>query len=327
MINYIKIDGAGLQKATRHKPVYGLGNTRTVAGNPDVFVDGKWYNSSNGDEKAVDGTYLNSDRLTSHTYVDGASTFTMVDDPLLTPGYVSINLDFLVYGTKYEITATTSNIGDSGSSNNGCIFFSDGAQLTSPLGTEHKFSVVASVSDTLSFYVKPDDTTEVKFSVFETEIIPDTPYSPQITYLDGSIEIDIDGNEADIIDDFKVPDIAVEKIVVDEAEIKSLVVTDGFDLGQNSVDVTSERLLGVEYLNDTGKPIEVISQITNSAQSGYVTIIFKINSDIVVIHTSTGAPGYFARASVSATIPNGSTYQVDGDSDTSASVERWHELR
>ena len=72
-INYVKIEeGTKVQTATKQKPVFGLGNTRTEVGNPDVLMGGEWFNSVNGDEKVVNGNLIDN---TGWTVVSGNVVF------------------------------------------------------------------------------------------------------------------------------------------------------------------------------------------------------------------------------------------------------------
>ena len=102
----------------------------------------------------------------------------------------------------------------------------------------------------------------------------------------------------------------------------TLVVTDGFDLSQSWVNVTSERASGVTYTNDTGKPIE----LNISARldfTGY-DIILHIDGSNVASSNMPYTPT--ARALLSGIqIPNGSTYKANIT--TTYTSLLWTELR
>lgn len=87
-INYIyKIEGNDTLQATTVEPVFGLNNKRTSAVNPDVFVDGKWWNSTNGDELVTNGT----------DFVD-------------TTGWTPINASLSVVDGKMRITSSAGGV-------------------------------------------------------------------------------------------------------------------------------------------------------------------------------------------------------------------------
>lgn len=86
-----------------------------------------------------------------------------------------------------------------------------------------------------------------------------------------------------------------------------------FGVGQTWMDVFSSRVIGTTYTNTTGKPIMVVIwQAYDSAPSLYI--------DNIKIAEIDGSPGSVA-ASMSAVVPNGSTYRV------SKSINGWVELR
>lgn len=86
-----------------------------------------------------------------------------------------------------------------------------------------------------------------------------------------------------------------------------------FGVGQTWMNVFSSRVIGTTYTNTTGKPIMVVIwQAHDSAPILYI--------DDIKIAEIDGSPGSVA-TSVSAVVPNGSTYRV------SKSINGWVELR
>ncbi len=143
----------------------------------------------------------------------------------------------------------------------------------------------------------------------------DIVYTTPITYLDDTVEV-VNGNPVDL-HEWKVPD-----MVVDDMKVNNLVVTDSFDLGQKWVDVLSSRIHAVTYINDTGKPIEVIICFRTTASSGYTSLYID---DFLVSNPS----GYdntsaYSVETLSFTIPNNSIYSLTL---VSALILKWSELR
>ena len=94
----------------------------------------------------------------------------------------------------------------------------------------------------------------------------------------------------------------------------------GVDFGQQWVDVTSERLDGVTYKNETGKPIQVNMNTLTHATAGNANI--SIDGNVVTNVYCSSADN---RTSVSFTVPNGSTYSFANVSNSS--INKWTELR
>ena len=92
-----------------------------------------------------------------------------------------------------------------------------------------------------------------------------------------------------------------------------------FGIGQSYVDVTTSRVVGTTYTNNTGKPIMV--SIVTSSQSGTDNHYLYVGNVIV--------SGYLDQESgdhtpFSAIVPNGSTYRLTTES---GQLMRWVELR
>lgn len=103
---------------------------------------------------------------------------------------------------------------------------------------------------------------------------------------------------------------------------KSDVLAIDIGTGQNYVDVISQRSVDVVYTNTTGKPITVYIQgwaaIENLSNKSFEV-------DGVGVAIIFGHSAHAMRATISAIIPPGSTYQVRDDNDVT--VLTWVELR
>ena len=111
-------------------------------------------------------------------------------------------------------------------------------------------------------------------------------------------------------------------LVEDTIKVSNLVVTDGFDLGQSWVNVTSERTLGVTYTNDTGKPIVVYWNVADGDNSGQ--IVMRVDGIAFSMGTASNA-GY--GLSISVIVPQGSTYIASLSGNITEVVTSWKELR
>jgi hypothetical protein len=89
----------------------------------------------------------------------------------------------------------------------------------------------------------------------------------------------------------------------------------GIGVNQTWQNVTSSRAIGTTYTNSTGKPIQVIIIQSQNNGGGSLTVDGSIRM------TSTGLSGYSLPCSVTAIIPNNSTYSYNIGFGT------WSELR
>ena len=95
-------------------------------------------------------------------------------------------------------------------------------------------------------------------------------------------------------------------------------------MGQTWQDVTSERALGVEYVNTTGRTITVLANTSDSASSTSSAIAVLVVDGVFLpgTRTTSGPPD---GSSICAPVPPGSTYSMlvtSGDV-----LELWGELR
>ena len=110
-------------------------------------------------------------------------------------------------------------------------------------------------------------------------------------------------------------------LVTEYVKAEKVVVTDGFDLGQSWVDVTSERALDVTYTNNTGKPISTYAWVGNSSRQ---TLVFEVDG-LYVNYNTAYATGSTATG-ITCIVPSGSTYKLVVLAGGTTVIE-WHELR
>jgi len=110
----------------------------------------------------------------------------------------------------------------------------------------------------------------------------------------------------------------VPSIVENAINVKSLTITDEFDLVQTWQDVTASRSAGVTYTNTTGKPIKVAIRTATVAADA------SLNIDGLPIHIVFDDASGTVEVVMSEIVPNGSTYSM---TDPSSRMQKWHELR
>ena len=93
------------------------------------------------------------------------------------------------------------------------------------------------------------------------------------------------------------------------------LTSDVIGVGQTWQNVTASRAANTTYTNTTGRPIQVSVVLNQNNISGSISV------DGGIIESSTMVTGYSNPASVSAIVPNGSTYSVN------VTFSRWSELR
>lgn len=97
-------------------------------------------------------------------------------------------------------------------------------------------------------------------------------------------------------------------------------------VGQTWQDMTSQRQPDIEYINDTGRPIQVVLTLMID-NDGYANIVILIN-DVEMIDATISRSGGFPRGSASFIVPNGTSYKVSVlTSSGNVEVDRWAELR
>ena len=108
-----------------------------------------------------------------------------------------------------------------------------------------------------------------------------------------------------------------EEVIIKKSELEALYAGNvGIGAGQTWQDVASERNAGIDYVNDTGKPI-VVS--VSGGNTGTLRILCNNITAAYIYENASGIDSF-----VTAIIPNGSTYQVYI---SEGSIINWAELR
>jgi len=102
-----------------------------------------------------------------------------------------------------------------------------------------------------------------------------------------------------------------------------MVVHGGFDLGQTWVNETANRLLGVTYKNETGKPITVQAELTNNS-TAYLIGYFIVDG-VVLAGGTEQTTGYGVQAH--AVVPHNSTYSINKGGAASYSLTKFLEYK
>ncbi|MDX1728133.1 MAG: hypothetical protein R3203_10170, partial [Pseudoalteromonas tetraodonis] len=138
--------------------------------------------------------------------------------------------------------------------------------------------------------------------------------------LPEAVEADASGNVVDK-HDADIPQFALESLESDKITTKELVVTDGFEDGKTWENKTGERASGVEYFNDTGKPIEVSIRLSATGTTiNHLLLVDEITVDQCLISVT----GNYT-VSLQGYIPNNSVYSLTIAA--GGSIQNWFELR
>lgn len=255
MKQYVKIFPSGESKTTRFRPLFQQGEReRAYAGeNPDVLVDGKWWNSVNGGELIVNGTFdTDTSGWTAGALSGATSSVLSLDNGQLkvtnvgaTYGYAYQAIPTII-GLAYTITfgriagTATASLVRFGSTAEGYDYFEGGSYNSNG-------ESVSFVATSNSVYITLGNVNENgatsyfdNISVYETEIIPDTEYPTQFSYMakDDKLATFLieDGQPVDITYDYDSPSIvqnviqAKDMVVVDKLKINNTEwLNDGVD--------------------------------------------------------------------------------------------------
>ena len=220
-----KQEGVSTPLATKWRPRFSSNDlVRSEAGeNPDILIDGVWYNSTNGSELITNGTFdtdtsgwISSNstlsvlngvikiQLASTGVGEARQSFTTEVGKLYTLKYES-NFSSPTNGTGINIGTTAGgsdivNTNSSTSPNNGIVTFT-----------------ATSTTTYLSLWLSYDTNEFAYFdniTCYETNIEPDTAYTTPQTYLPLVANVDTEGNIVDI-DSFDVPTLVEKSITAD----------------------------------------------------------------------------------------------------------------
>jgi len=108
----------------------------------------------------------------------------------------------------------------------------------------------------------------------------------------------------------------------DVSELTRRDYVDGISIGVNQTwqDVTLSRAVDTDYVNDTGKPIQISVTMQQLGTGSYILLLV----DGVSVIDEQGNNTYESRKVISAIIPSGATYRINV---TTANILLWSELR
>ena len=317
---------------TTTEPVFGTNNKRTSAVNPDVFVDGKWYNSTNGDEKVTNGTF---DTDITGVVAEDAVTIAWDNGTLkLTSTGASGRFANYAIDTSLLIGKTVRFTGDVvafSPDNNGVYLSVANSTRTKTYGSLFD-SINGVIAEYIEFVVDEpivwvsfvvggtagDNANFDNLSIFETNIEPDTAYTTPRTYLPNIVETD-SANKPALLHEWQ-PATLVEKSI----DVEDLRVSGGFDLGQKWINVISERALGVEEFNASYKPIDVSVTVTGVSGTPAQVQISVGDEEEIASSRIVDASGTTLFANVNVEVPPRTAYTV---SSSSGGLSSWKEKK
>jgi len=238
--NYIKKIEGGTYVSTAVEPVYGKGNSRASAVNPDVYVDGKWYDSINGSEKVTNGTFDTvADGVFGYDNADGTVDGITNDQVNIVSSIVNNTLNIanntgvgagmsytitgLTIGTKYTLAqdkalSATLDYAITRISFDSSTYTTLSLITDTTVGISSDFVADATSVLVYNYSYAGGVNHSIKYdniSLFETIVTPATAYTTPITYLPLELEVDASGNPV-LITDTKKVEVVAEKIVAKE---------------------------------------------------------------------------------------------------------------
>ena len=334
-MNYIKLFEDATSEAVDVKPSWGMYEKEHALDNREVYIDGNWY-STTGGELVTNGTFDTdvSGWTAYNAIITQENGILKVDDSAnagdASSAYQEITT---IAGVEYTIQLNMVSTTNSSYLDIGIATVTWG-MLSTPLNIGYNSFTFVATSTVATVHLGTNGTSITYFdniSVFKTEPTIDTLQLPH-TYLSNkgklagievanSIPVNIHYDELapTLVEDT----IKTSNLVVGEtADISSLNVTDGFDLGQSWVDVKSERAALVTYTNTTGKPIMVSVAVQTASN-----VVHLASVDNVMV-------GFFYDAydSVKGTgtltfiVPDASVYKIFNGGNQGA-INVWAELR
>ncbi len=107
--------------------------------------------------------------------------------------------------------------------------------------------------------------------------------------------------------------------------VRLIPETEVLGVGQTWQDMTLQRVEDEEYINDTGKPIQIYVSINNNTKT-YGKISVTINGLILDSKYSSGDDNSNYGPSMSIIVPSGASYSI-GAIPAEAGIYKWYELR
>lgn len=251
-----------------HKPRYLKSElVRTYAGEqPDYFdvEKNKWFSCDDGSELVSNGGFdVNIDGVTS-----GTDITTSWDNGMLKLTTTGANTDSGAYinvpttiGKKYTFEFIYANSADY------LNWKIDNGALTSIINSgKYSYTFIAQNTTTkIEFFRKTPNGGQVhridNLTVFPTEITPTTEIPESRNYMNHIVHADSQGNPLFVEE---LPKVKYENYL----KIDKLSVINEFDLGQTTNIYTGSKFLNVPYLNETGKPKNILFSVLSTGNTG-----------------------------------------------------------
>lgn len=267
-------------EATKDMPVFGTPTTRTVAGyNPDVYIGGKHYSTSNGVEKVINGELLIDltgwEAYASSTISHIGQAIKGVSSGVSNACFKTVANLTMVDGTKYTLRFRIVNIVNSTVVQvyNGTNFIYPSTLHSVGDLVEHTFTAT---EDGFLGFMGAGASAELtidNISVFETNIELDAELPAQ-TYMNNSIEV-VDGKPVDL-HEFVVPDLVLGKVVLNEIVSNGDVEAKGEFIGKNACTAWA-------YFDATTTPITILESFNVldivEISTGFFELYPEVNFD------------------------------------------------
>lgn len=258
----------GTYGSNRYQPMYGGLRDRVIAGeNPDYFdlKTMKWYETTGGEELVTNGDGSSTTGWLStagFTIAVSNGTFLITRDITTPTGGIYQNIPTTI-GKKYKIKYNIDSI-----SGGGVTFWVDSGNTLSRYDTAiGKIEAIFTANNTstkiefLQFGVAQTGTINIdNISVFEVEPTIGAEITPR-NYMNHIVHADSQGNPLFVEE---LPKVKYENYL----KIDKLSVINEFDLGQTTNIYTSSKFLNVPYLNETGKPKNILFSVLSTGNTG-----------------------------------------------------------
>ncbi len=318
-MNYVYKEEGGLYYATLNEPRYSVYDKTHADDNSFVYDDGKWHEASTDGELQPNDFSTNTDGWigSNATLSVSGGQLSVINGGSYGQGYIEIAVEA---GKEYIVQAILTDTGNSSASGGLHVFSS------TPDGTGNGDIVYKSLGNgvigLLEATFTPSATTvyvavgqggsyTAKYSsvsVFKKQAELGTPLTTPITFMKDILEVS--GGAI----------VGKHEFVYPDTVLGNVKITDGLDLGQKWVDVTSERVQGITYKNETGKPI-MVSVIGNATNGSPIAMFVGTGLRVGLTYMNTSGT---SKLGMNFIVPPNETYYADN---VGGSFLNWSELR
>ena len=327
-----KLDGSGYVFED-NKPSGGLYNKQFADDNRLVFdtKTGKHYETTGG-EFVPEGNFVTQSDVDAFDVENGTLTLDNSSIRVTQEGSSSASgtISFsTVIGEKYRVKFNFIYTND-GRFMLGTTLYGDEYYTSGVLSADSMEDIEFTANETTAYirlntYAADTNYTNWdNISVYKLEPTIDTEVSVPIGFFDRQVMVQSETPMCIREDGDKLPTNMGESVEYSgSVKAKYGEFTDGFDLGQEWVDVTSERSFGITYTNNTKKPIEVSATLTNDDD-----LICSIQVDVEQIDRYRALETNTSDYTLQAKVPIGATYIInDLSSGADSNCYSWKELR